>query len=235
MNLEIIKYCSFHPSNQQRSEHLLFEAPVLEPGWAGVVEGQPNIYPPGWRETTGKVQRGPGWVGHPASGVESLVGINKVPTMFYLLDRPHLFILKAVSILPCRAFSPLAWVVLFPFETVSQHLTYSVVIFILSGISYHRAPAVGGALNSVTVGGAGLVWRWWFESLSAPEETPPPPPYLFLKSVLEHGSCRVNICGLKFSNCVLRMQGPGNSLVIQWVRTLCFHYRGHGFDPWSGN
>ena len=26
-----------------------------------------------------------------------------------------------------------------------------------------------------------------------------------------------------------------NSLVIQWLGTLCFHSRGHGFNPWLGN
>ena len=88
------------------------------------VEGQPNIYPPGWHETTGEVQGRSGWVGQLASGAESWVGVNKVPTRSHLLARSHLFILITVSVLTCRTFFPPGWGVQFPFETVCQHLKY---------------------------------------------------------------------------------------------------------------
>ena len=31
-----------------------------------------------------------------------------------------------------------------------------------------------------------------------------------------------------------KMPELGTSLAVQWLR-LCFHFKGHGFDPWSGN
>ena len=32
----------------------------------------------------------------------------------------------------------------------------------------------------------------------------------------------------------LKIQGTGTSLVVQRLKTLCFHCRGHRFGPWSG-
>ena len=83
------------------------------------------------------------------SEVERLVGINKVPKMFYVLieTTPVHTVLKIVCFLPLGFFSVQIEYSASLLKLHTNVESISVIIILLIGISYHRAPAVCRALG----------------------------------------------------------------------------------------